>query len=400
MELCTYIAKNGKVLVLTPRYISSQKVADCLLKRVGNDCKTIILNSEVSHLLHNLSGYDLIIYIDINDAINARTVNNIANQLIIIEWGTDPSLFSKAQKWAIDNGNPLSRLKTGFITNVRAIYMNLFGVYMGSNMAKWYKDITHSDASRIYKDQAGNHYYSGHTIDENKIIITHNHHIDHTNPQEEETKPDKTHCTTLHALLEDEFDELDSEKLRQLEPKDSQLSLSDNSPKMDLIINEYKTHPCKYVIFTHYNKAHGLRLFEKLLKSNLDTEIFVISPANYHKSKRILHEFNSSDKGILLTSIIPDMTLVEVDKLFIIDSFKPDTTRSLIKLCCAVESGKSDETLEIILLHVKSQLEEETYDEKRVKELAEYLEHSETTYAEFEQNAQSILFKSSKLVVV
>lgn len=399
MKLCTYIANHGKVLVLAPRYISSQKVAEILLKRVDNTCKTLILNSEVSHLLHDLKGYDLIIYTSIHDAIHARTVNNTANEILIIEWGTDPELISKAQKWGIVDSKPLSRLKVGFITNVRGVYINLFGVYMGKEMAECYKEITNSEASPIYKDQAGNHYYSGHTKSENKIVITHNHHISHSGSYDEEN-PNKTHCTTLHALLESEFDDMDVENLRELTPKNGELSLTNNSPKMDLIISEYKEHPCKYVIFTHYNKAHGLRLFEKLLRSNLSAEIFSISPNNFSKSKMIINEFNSSEKGILITSIVPQMALVEVDKLFIVDSFKPATTCEMIKRCCAIESGKSDETLEVIMLHVKSNIEEKTYDELKVEKLAQFLNHTESIYSELEEKSQSILFKNSELAVV
>lgn len=315
MELSKYIAQKQKVLIMAPRYISGQKIAECLLKILSKDQKVVISGSIGSHVSLDRQGVDIIIYTNPHSAIHGLSVNKYAHEIIILEWGVDSKSFTEAQEWAV--GSNLASLYTGFITELRGANFDLFGVTMGPKMSKWYQEITTSKIDDCHKNRAGTVYFSGHSPDENTAILLNSHTIGN-----KLSKGNGQKMSSLEDLLgpNEQRGEVFT-KITIDDSADNNLGLY--APKLEMIISNFEgsNGDIKYVIFTQFNKIYGVRLYYHIL-SVLFEPVWALYTNNAKDEKEIISQFNKAPRGILITSIIPQYDLENVNTLIINDSYK------------------------------------------------------------------------------
>jgi len=129
-------------------------------------------------------------------------------------------------------------------------------------------------------------------------------------------------------------------------------SLKSKSPKIYWILSKikksFKKNPkCKIIIASKYVKKFGIDLIFGFLQYAISNkEILLNSDDIYYCSclksrNENINEiklFKESEKGILLTNIIPDTESIPVDYVYFLDCYKFNSIRGIIKACRPIRS--------------------------------------------------------------
>lgn len=420
-DLAQYIAQSRKVIIMSPHFVNSQKIADCIIKGLNHENLNIgKVDSSIVHDVHNLSKFDIIIYENSFNALNQLSINDKTNKIVIVRWGTENDELSNLLKWAtIPRKCGVSILKIGFMPEIRKVNFRSVSAIMSTDMNHFYQFISKSSASLEIKNKVGNHFYSGLSIDGNIILLKKDHLIPHFNEKlkydfenefnksnrEDHKSNEYPQITTHKELFGDKFDK-DNEIMGKISeliaPNSNQKDFIKNSPKLALLLEEFKENPGKYVIFTNYTKSYGVELIKKAVSLYLKAEPLFLTLNTINEENNIIDNFNKSKIHFLITSIIPTKTLIDVDVLVIFDIFSPEIVYAMTNSCCVLGCGnKKNMPLHVILLHVTSPNEEEnTLEEKSVYETLKVMENWEKTYKSYEENSKSIITKGDSFVVV
>jgi hypothetical protein len=417
MDLREFIAHSRKVIIMSPRFVNSRKIADVISKALASEKSKIgRVDSSIVHELHTLKGYDILIYENAFNALHQLSVNDNSNKVVIVEWGTESETLIDIVKWATVPRKPVAILTIGFMPEMRKVKYDSIEIAMSPEHNKWYQMITGSSTSLDIKNKAGNHFFSGLTATGNMILLKNDHLIPsnkqnlHKNFESDLNKSSKNisnpHITTLKELLGDKMDRLIEEeeiigRISELvTPDPNQRNFFKHSPKLAMILSEFKKNAGKYVIFTNYSKSSGVELISETSKLFFDAAPLLLTLDTFKDEDQIVNKFNKSKTHILITTIVPNRPLKGVDVLVIFDTFLPETIYSITSACCSAGCGKEGSPLQVPLLNVISPDEkEETLEQNTVKSAFGRMEGWDAVYKSYEKGSKSILTKGASLVV-
>lgn len=134
-------------------------------------------------------------------------------------------------------------------------------------------------------------------------------------------------------------------------------TLSSDGPKLDALLDGIVSNwPRKQIIFTRYNHFYGVDLIMSFLHLMSQTnknpyeplELFHISCTdNYDNIINSLHKFNQSNSAILISNIIPFISLKHVSAIHVIDNYYFPSIKMLIDRCHKKYLNDSIENLNI-----------------------------------------------------
>lgn len=166
-------------------------------------------------------------------------------------------------------------------------------------------------------------------------------------------------------------------------------NVNENGPKLlailDGVISEW---PKKQIILTMFNHRFGVDLIYQFLKmlagdkSPYDVQELVHISCSDDKQtiKNMLNDFNSLESGILITNIVPTISLINVSKIHVADSYSIKQFIGLLDACFKknINGDDIDVTLyqstfpDTSTVNVEEQTSDETLHETFVATIDEY----------------------------
>lgn len=134
-------------------------------------------------------------------------------------------------------------------------------------------------------------------------------------------------------------------------------TLENDGPKLhSLVDNIISNWPNKQIIFTRYNIHYGVNLINSILllmsqnkKNPYDqSEILKVSCTdNYNDIINLMHNFNEMNSGILITNIVPLISLKNINFIHITDNYSFLTIKMIIDRCHKHHLNKESNSLTI-----------------------------------------------------
>lgn len=351
MELANYLSGEEIIIMLIPRFIQSTVVSPMISDYlIGKGYETTIFGSEIIHSMDE-STQPFGVYIF--ESLPAIVLNKMdltkVITIVLLEWGYDYKLLEKLA----EQRGKLKYLKFDFLHEPRVVQFNMVRIPMSSDMSEWYKAITESNASVDVKAMAGNHYYRDVPDEEKVKTILKPHEYEYTTTKSQGFdygSAIKNVMRVTNDALISHIDELSGKQVS----KTGQGTVEGDSPKVHQLVKDYIKLPGKYLILTSFRFAYGLNLFSMLLTKLFGTSPLILeSGMSPDKINATIKEYNETDKSILITSEVPNIPLVDVDRIIVFDTYIPQFILETIKNVCTYKCGTKSAPLTVSLFTVE-----------------------------------------------
>lgn len=410
MDLASYISTENTVLILLPRFTSTEPFDRILGDYMAAKSYTVSkVDSKVIHSYQNAEGKNVLIFDSLLAYQEHRIKNKDSIDLILVEWGFDVKMFEGILR---DPKMKVKLLKIGFVKDPHAVAFKRVDVEMGSVMSQWYREITEGEYSQKIKSMVGNYFFDEATADE--LIGT------------------LTQGNKFSSVLSSGNDEnFEFQLANPINPEGSEGfqgnlngyvgspngpsglngstasldRLKDNSPKLYDIITSIVKNPGKYLIVTSHVYTYGARFFRYILERVFGAAPHVLDPGTENPHE-VIEKFNSSKYSILITSVVPEEFLTGISATIIMDTYSvPFIVAILKKICsygCGYFGGVGGKTLNpmpFTLLTVKYMGEDVSYEIREAEGAKTILKEMDTAYTKASAIASEIHIRDSLLVV-
>lgn len=401
MELSQYLSNQETIILLIPRFIQPNVISPMISDYLsGKGYRVGIFSSEVLHTTGEENNLKFGVYIFESLPAIVMSKMDLRNviSIVLLEWGYDYRLLETLAK---QKGH-LKYLKFEFLHEPRSVQFNMIRIPMSSDMSEWYKAITESNTSIDVKSMAGNHYYrdSPHSEKVKSLASPHeyNQKVQTTNNFDHDSAMNNVKTVTNESSVS-HLNELSG---RNKVYKSGNSTIEGDSPKVHQFVKEYIRVPGKYLILTSFRFAYGLNLFSLLLSKIFGTSPLILeSGMSPTKINDVIREYNSAEKSILITSEIPSIPLLNVERIIVFDTYSPAFILETIKNVCTYKCGNRETPLQVSLFTVEypSFIKETTLEIEEAKKCIDIISLWNRRYDVVENSAIPVNIEESKFVV-
>lgn len=401
MELSQYLSNQETIILLIPRFIQPNVISPMISDYLsGKGYRVGIFSSEVLHTTGEENNLKFGVYIFESLPAIVMSKMDLRNviSIVLLEWGYDYRLLETLAK---QKGH-LKYLKFEFLHEPRSVQFNMIRIPMSSDMSEWYKAITESNTSIDVKAMAGNHYYrdSPHSEKVKSLASPHeyNQKVQTTNNFDHDSAMNNVKTVTNESSVS-HLNELSG---RNKVYKSGNSTIEGDSPKVHQFVKEYIRVPGKYLILTSFRFAYGLNLFSLLLSKIFGTSPLILeSGMSPTKINDVIREYNSAEKSILITSEIPSIPLLNVERIIVFDTYSPAFILETIKNVCTYKCGNRETPLQVSLFTVEypSFIKETTLEIEEAKKCIDIISLWNRRYDVVENSAIPVNIEESKFVV-
>lgn len=401
MELSQYLSNQETIILLIPRFIQPKVISPMISDYLsGKGYKVGIFSSEILHSIKGEENLKFGVYIFESLPAIVMSKFDLRNviSIVLLEWGYDYKLLETLGK---QKGH-LKYLRFEFLHEPRSVQFNMIRIPMASDMAEWYKAITESNTSIDVKAMAGNHYYrDSPNPDKVKSLVSPH---EYNYMKMEGTKFDhniameNVKTVTNDASISHLNELAGNTKVY----KSGESTIPNDSPKVHQFVKEYIQIPGKYLILTSFRFAYGLNLFSLLLTRIFGTSPLILeSGMSPTKINDVIREYNSAEKSILITSEIPNIPLLNVERIIVFDTYNPIFILETIKNVCTYKCGNRETPLVVSLFAVEypSFIKETTLEIEEAKKCLETISIWNRRYDLVETSSIPVNIEESKFVV-
>lgn len=352
MELSRYLSSEETIVMLIPRFIQASVISPMINDYLaGKGYRTTIFSTDI---IHTPGGGNFKFGVYIFESLNSIVMNKLdlkgAISIVLLEWGYDYKLL---EALARQKGH-LKYLRFQFLHEPRAVNFNMIRIPMSSDMSEWYKAITESSASIDVKAMAGNHYYRDIPHPEKIKTITSPQEYDYELPNGSGFDPNMAMESVKTVTNDAHISHINELSGKSKVYKSGSGTIEGDSPKVHQFVKEYIRVPGKYLILTSFRFAYGLNLFSLLLSRIFGTSPLILeSGMSPSKMNDVIQEYNSADKSILITSEIPNIPLLNVERVIVFDTYNPQFILETIKNVCTYKCGSHKIPLLVSLFTVE-----------------------------------------------
>lgn len=323
-NLGNFLVENRSTWILLPRFTLASEALPLLIPNLEEQGFEPILADDNNLVTSNsdATGSTVIIYSSPEIALNNRIDNKPPYTIILLEWGFDSDMVRTVN----NNFNGIVSLAIRFYRKPRQVDFKTVSTAMSDKAASVYSSIVNSEIDYSAKWVAGNHYFSDISFDQIQDLLE-------SNRPEEELGGN----VSLSEIMQSNGP-AGANFAASVEGSDNpDLSAARNNPKAGQIASAISQNKGKYVIYTSNGYSYGARLFRYILQ-----KIFGASPlmATDKKSKDVFEQFERSSTNLIITTVVPPITLTNVRALVVTDTYNPDMVTAVLKRLCSQGCGQ------------------------------------------------------------